>query len=824
MTFEVDNCIIQKSREGEVTEARAEEAAKRYRKIRESLDDDLAAGNFFLAEQKQKLLRDQWTKLNDIRKKHEAVRRIDRFQDQGPGRIAKSFFEFLSGQQIGEKSVHREFEGVRHNAHALMADVIERFKPRAAGLRNPAKTQEGQLLERDIVRELFGEDTGIKEAQDAAKAINESLEYLRKEFNRAGGNIPKREDFGLPQQHDPQKVREVGKNTWVERVLPMLDREKMVNNETGMEFTEDELREVLSDTYDTIVSRGLDDLDPTNPKFGQKITTRHQHQRFLQFRDADTWLEYQKQFGPGGKQGEGGKVLFTMARHIDLMSRDIGTMRVLGPNPQSTVQLIGDTLKARFDGSDQMPLMQNLLAETTGKVNTPVNEKVAGFGIAVRNTLQSAILGQAFFSALTDVGFSQTAAKFAGLPQMRLMQRHMGLFTTDNVGRRMAKRLGLGAMGAVEQAQAAARVSGEALGDPGTWAGKTRQLNDAVMRASLLQPWTESAQWAFGMEMLATLTEQSDIGRTFNDLPDALRNTFERNGLGEKEWNAISRSRRFKDPETGADFIRPIEIMETDKDAADKLQQMISTETEFAVPSSFKTARNFLNFGQRAGTFAGEAVRTTAMLKNFPVTVMMLQTGRIAAQQGGLNKAKYTAGLLTATGTMGVLAEQLASIADGKEPRPMDPTSAEGRQTMIDGLWRAGTFGLMGDFVFTNFDKYGTSLGESLAGPALSTLGEGQGLVFGNAIQALSQERDPGETVLEQTNFGRDAVQFAKGVTPGNTLWWSKLAMERLWWDQLQKAADPEYANSFRRTQQIAEQQGTEFFFKPGETLPEGVE
>lgn len=820
MTFEVDACIIQKSREGEVTERRAREAAKRYRQLRQTVDDAQAAQNLLLEEQAEALRRKQWTRLNEARRQYEAVQRIEQNQDQGPARIAKSFFEFISGQQIGAPSIAREFQGVRGNAHAIMENAIARFAPQRAGFKDPAKAPEGVVLEENIVRELFGEKSGDAEAHELANSVSEGLEYLRQEFNRAGGNITKREDFGLPQQHDPQKVEQVSKEQWVDTVLPMLDRDKIIDEDTGSPMAPDKLREVLKDTYDTIVTRGLNDLDPTNPGFASKITTRHQHRRFLQFRDADTWLEYQRQFGPGGKAGEGGKVLFSVTRHTDLMARDIAAMRVLGPNPQSTVRLISNTLKARF-GSDQEDLMQSLLRETTGKVNAPVDEKIAGWGISARNTLQSAILGQAFFSALTDIGFSQTAAKFAGLPQMRLLRRQVELLNPgNNQHRRQAVRLGLGAMGAVEQAQAAARVSGESLGDPGTFAGKTRQLNDAIMRMSLLQPWTEASQWAFGTEFLSTLTEQADLGRAFSELPEPLRNTFERNGLGEKEWKAMTASQRYRDPETKADFIRPIEMMELDQDAAHALQRMISTETEFAIPSNFAQARNFITGGTRPGTFAGEARRTVGMLKNFPVTVMMLQMGRMAAMQGGTNKAKYAAGLMATTGAMGILAEQLASVADGKNPRSMDPTTSDGIETMLDGLWRAGTFGLMGDIVFTNYNKFGSSLGESLAGPALGVAGSAQGLVFGNAIQALGQERDPGESVIEQTNVGRDAINFAKEITPGNTLWYTKLASERLLWDQLQKAADPEYANSFRAAQQISEDQGTSFFWEPGQPLP----
>jgi len=808
MTFDVAACLIRKSKEGQITQSRADAAAKRYRELREATDDALAAGDQLVVEQLDTLRRKQWTKLNQVRRQAEAIQRIDRHEDQSSSRIARSFFEFLAGQQIGGVNVAREFQAVRKNAHALTADAIQRFAPTALGRerRGDAET----VLEENIIRELFGQNTGNKEAQDLAKGIGEGMEYLRTEFNRVGGNVNKREDFGLPQQHDPRKVEQVSEDEWVDTIMPMLDREKVVDEATGQPFSDAALRKQLQETYRTIVSRGLEDMDPTNPRFGEKLTTRHQHRRFLQFRSPDDWLEYQRQFGPGN-----GQVVFSFGRYIDTMSRDIAAMRVLGPSPQQTVQLIAETLKARKGGKDEGPLMQMLLAETTGKTNAPVNEQAAGIGIGIRNVLNSAMLGQAFFSALTDVGFQQTAARYAGLPQFRTFAQQLKLLDpTDGAQRRQAVRLGLGAQGALETAQAAARVSGESLGDPGTFAGATRRVNDFIMRASLLQPWTEASQWAFGTEMLATLTEQADMGRSLDQLPDALRSTFARNGVTSEMWDAIRTSERFTDPETGGDFIRPIEVMGKDREAANALQRMISAETEFAVPSHFASARSALTQGTRSGTVGGEILRSVGMLKNFPVTVMMLQWGRIMQQTSGVNKLKYASGLIATTGALGVVGEQLSSVADGKKPRPM--FGEEGTtELMLDGLWRAGTFGLMGDVVFTNFDKFGSSLGESLAGPALGVASDAQGLVFGNAIRALGEPRDPGESVFEQTDLGRDALNFAQQITPGNTLWWSKLATQRLFWDQLQTAADPEYANSFRRTEQIAEDQGTEFFFAP---------
>jgi hypothetical protein len=45
------------------------------------------------------------------------------------------------------------------------------------------------------------------------------------------------------------------------------------------------------------------------------------------FRDADAWLAYQEDFGGGGD------IFSAMMGHINMMSKDIGAMEVLGPNP-----------------------------------------------------------------------------------------------------------------------------------------------------------------------------------------------------------------------------------------------------------------------------------------------------------------------------------------------------------------------------------------------------------------------------------------------------------------------------------------------------------
>jgi len=66
------------------------------------------------------------------------------------------------------------------------------------------------------------------------------------------------------------------------------------------------------------------------------------------------------------------------------------------------------------------------------------------------------------------------------------------------------------------------------------------------------------------------------------------------------------------------------------------------------------------------------------------------------------------------------------------------------------------------------------------------------------------------------------AVQLLRHVTPGQNLWFSRMATDRLIFDQIQRAIDPNYVQSFaRREQQAQKAYGQAYWWHPGETKPE---
>lgn len=745
-----------------------------------------------------------------------------------------SFFDFRPGTGIAGPNVAAQAQVVRGQAQAHMADFIERFRSRAAGV--PAVVAPGRVRarrianSRNIVRELFGQATNDPAARELANGIRAGLEFLRLRFNQAGGDIPKRQDWGLPQSHNRRSVAAAAKDDWIGFTFDRLDREKMIDLDFGRPMTDAKLRRVLADTYDNIVSDGMIDLKPGGYA-RPGIIKRRQESRFLVFRDPDAWLAYQERFGDAD--------VFTLTMgHIEVMSRDIALIQVLGPNPEASLRFMENlidnaTAKGAISGTGKAAArlagriagpktaLRNEFAVLTGRLNQPANPAFANVMAANRNILVSAMLGTAWFSALSDLTFSAITARFNGVPAARNLARHLKLFLPGSqADRKLAVRLGFGAQGWASMAIAQERYLGEVIGPE--W---SKRLADSILRLSFLSPWTQAGRWGFMTEMAGFITDQ--VGKRFSGLPEPLQRSFARHGISPAEWDLIRATPLWRDPATGAEFLRHQDVIgrldpasgdtalfTRHFEAANKLQAAILTEAEFAVPSAPVQVRAALTGGTQAGTFWGEVLRSTTLFKTFPVTAIYLHLARAIGLQGGMAKGTYIAHLVIGTAVMGALGEQLSQISKGRDPLTMDGSTEAGRKFWLQALARGGGLGIFGDFLFSDVNRFGGGIGNTLLGPVLGTqLDQATRLTVGN-LQELIKEG-------EARGAGRELIRFTQLMTPGRSLWYAGLAMERLIFDQMQMMIDPKAAGAFRRVEKrTLRERGQRFFSPPGSGFP----
>ena len=817
MTFK--DCIINGQEEGVIDEGRARIATDLFDdlvddyKTRDNLSsveaERLAGKDTFDAlkmEAAERRRRDllqlkTWERIN--KEIDETVEGAAGIALQGPGfstptgRAAKAFFDYddlsRSSPIVGRQ------EAIRGQAYSRMDNFLYEQRRGIVG------QQRNKAQLKNIVRERFGEDAGDVAAREMSDAAGEVFEFLRLRFNAAGGRIGKLENFGLPTVHKSDAIRSATMEEWKAFIRPRLAPEKMTDNLTGGRMTDEALELALTDIYYKTSTDGLSALKPGQVTRNRSLANRRADHRFLVFKDADAWMEYQTRFGEPD-------YLSTIYGHIDSMARDIAILEILGPRPTTTLAALQTRIRqdgAKLGGKNvdkadsDAKFLDTLYSHVTGAHNSPVNKGMAATFVGLRQVLQSAQLGSAALGAVTDINFGRMAARMSGLSQTRQISEVIKMVTADADRKKLAIRLGLIAEHYSTIASAQARYVGDISGPE-----ISQRLADIVMRVSGLSPWTQAGTWAFGMNFLGELADQA--GKRFDQLDPKLQEVLQRNRIGADRWEIVRSTKPLE--HEGAKFLRPEDInLREDlppgvaEELTTSLLEMIARETERAVPTSSLTGKAMFGGAAAPGTVAGEVSRSMLMYKSFGISVLHNQmVSRLELQQG---KAAYFADFLITTTLMGALAYQLKQVVAGRDPQQMDTP-----EFWSAAFLQGGGLGIFGDFFFSDQNRFGGSLGETLAGPVVSAMSDFLGLTVGN-LQQLAQ----GETA----NFGGEFVKALKRYTPGSSLWYLRLALERQLWDRMGEWADPKARQKQRQyRRRVQRERGQKFWWAPGERAP----
>ena len=662
--------------------------------------------------------------------------------------------------------------------HSQLADMLQRFRTRKLGF------QQDQKALTKLVKAIYGETVDDPDIMRFAKQWHEATEQMRLDFNARGGSISKNEQYLMPQHHDAVAVQKVGLEEWKALIKPMLDPKQMVD-ETGKVLSPEALDQALDYTYDSITSHGLNKTKELSvPILGRKLSRKHSERRFLYFKDADSWMEYQRDFGRGD-------VFTTLTDHIDNMSHDLALMEIFGPNPDSTFK----ALRSQVEKSQGLKGRQKWMLDATynnisGKTNQGELTGLADFMQATRNVLVASTLGKAFLSALSDVGFQAVTAKFNNIPAFKVLRRHMQLLGDEDL-QTFGIKMGLVAEAMIGRVHAANRYA-DVYGS-----GPTSKVAEGVMRASLLSPWTDAGRKAFGMEFASMLA--GNFHKPMDELDSNLLRAFKTYGIQPGDWDLFRRSAPLD--HKGAKFA------DLTQDGGIKFHQMIMSETDFAVPTPDARVRAITSGGLGRGTIEGQAWRSAMMFKSFPATIIMTHFYRIANQATFADKLRYMAAITATTTVLGGLALQAKDLVAGREPREMD------EQFVLASIQQGGGLGIFGDFVFSDVNRFGGGLTETLTGPTGELVDSTVKFSLGNVREALSGE---------ETNILGESVQLLNRYTPD--IWQTQLFTNALF-DQLELVANPDAQKRFNRIiKKRRKEYDQEYWWRPGELTPEAAQ
>lgn len=762
---------------------------------------------------------------------------LDRYTDQTGkkdyGSVVKQKLMFTENKEGVNRirSTEEEINLVQGRLDAIYSDVLKKFRHNLLG----SNRNKATLV--TMGREIFNPgSTGNKAAEELATAWIETAETARRMFNSAGGRIPKLEKWHLPQAHNELVVRDAGYKTWRNFLLEndMLDLEQMVDYRTGKKMTEEQLEIALNDVWNTISTSGFS--KKTDVKmYNSKISRRRLDHRFLKFKDFDSWNTYNKRFGKGN-------VFDAMVGHIKNMSRDIAVMRTLSPDPDKFIAWMKQTAESKLQRDIKLTgkpfaKQKRKLKNDFGKVDDayqtingdfldPQNYILAKSMAGLRDLTTAMYLGSASFMALGDFNLARITAQFTGLPATRIMFNNLKLFMQGfrqdkSALIKVAQSSGMVAEHWSTIASGMARVSSDDVDRPEV----TRRIADFVLRSTGLSWLTQAGRWGVGTETMGFFAREA--GNTWQQLqkknPKFVQ-MLEVNNITESEWNIIRRIPVYDagvddSLNKGAKFIRPADIFKmddlTEEQAMDifaKYQSAINYVIDFAVPTA-KLKGSIAFGGTRAGTIPGEFMRGVLQFKQFPLTLMFTHLTRMLGRKSNGRKLSYFADLIVSTTIMGALAYELKQITKGKEPTDLSELDEDQRNKyFLNNLVRGGGLGFMGDFLFST--KYGGAKGAA-------------GTIFG-AVPMLGLEiLDFGignvsrQFEGKEQNYAGDMNDLIKKNFPGGSVWYGRLALERWLFDNISEMVDKKYYEKRKRLKKrIYKEEGTEFFWSPGDNLP----
>ena len=746
-----------------------------------------------------------------------------------PGEAMQRIIGFMETAEGTQKylNVETRIRAVKGEIDGKFYDVLLQNRHTILGnTRNQANMH-------NMGRELFnpGSTKNIN-AQQMADGWRQAAELARIKYNAAGGSIPKMDDWRIPQNHDQIKVALKGMDDWVTNIMPLLDRDKMINYQTGLKFTDADLKVALDEVWNNISTKGY--LTRTKGQgYGSKLANQRLDHRFLHFKDYDSWLKYNEEFGSSD-------LFNTMLAHLDSMSRDIALMEVMGPNPDAFMRTLKfeatkwantqpaakkvkaiNKIKSSINTTDAMYLY------VKGDTSIPVSETVAKFGASFRNIATASYLGSAAFLALGDFNLTRATAAFTGLNQWQTVSSNLKTFVSplsgmdNNTRIKIAATSGLASEHWSTLASGAARMSADRVASHEF----SRRLSDFILRTTQLSWLTQAGRFGAGMEFLAFTARSTNMSfRQMRKTNNRFVDYLESYGITEKDWDIIRQTKKFDggeyDPNwKGAEYLRPDDIAaRTDIDP--ELAQQLSLKynhamqefVNFAVPVANARGATFGSNVTRPGTLVGEFLRGVMQFKQFPLTFAYTHIARGLGRKTLPGKLGYLAPLLVSTTLMGILSHELKNIVKGKnisvDERVDDPSY------WIDAMLHGGGLGFAGDIIFGGRYSH-----DSVAGRGAELIGPTAGFAFafldltaGNIYQAAKGD---------DINLGADLTKFIKNNAPGSSAWYMRLLLERYLFEYMQEISDPKYKSKIRRKiKQTKKKEKNTYWWKPGDKAP----
>lgn len=710
-----------------------------------------------------------------------------------PGREYDNVKASLTGVARGTErdsanSVDANWHGIQAELQGAVLHDLE-----AAGLLR-AFRQRDPAFERDLARELWRArdqtlaPTGNRHAADMAAILGRAQDALRNHLNDAGAWIGQQDHYITRQSHDTLKIRGDGSPqayaAWRDVILPRLDPitfRDAADPETLLRNVWNNLSSGVHTTSTSETLAGFKGPGSTAKKVSQE--------RVLVFKDADSWVDYNAQFGRGN-------VADSVVAQLSKGARDVALMRSFGTNPQAMLEGWIDRLstaardRGDFKATDALKSQfpDQVLAELDGRASVPGNATLAHAGALARVAQMVTKLGGVLLSSFPDLAVNASMLKHNGTPLLHAYAQEMiGLLPRGAETQQVARALGVGIDGLL--GDVALR-----LGADDGLTGRMARASNLFFKLNGLTFWTDSMKRTSGLMLSSNLADNA--GRQFSDLPGRMQSTLRRYGIEAAEWDHVRAA-----PQRAADgnaYILPEAV--ADQDARRKLGAYIADQVREGMTEPTAGVRAMMRMGTQAGTWGGEVIGLLLQFKTFTTTYMTRSLGREFTRDGV--DVGGVAHLIAATTALGYLSMTLKELAKGRNPREPDDAASYAK-TVAASFVQGGGMGIYGDFLFGENNRFGGGFIGTLAGPTAGSVEE---------VAKFLANRVRGEG-----HAAAEAIRMAANHTPLVNLFYTRAALDYLVLHRLQEWANPGYLS--RMEQRVKRDNDQTFWLRPTDAV-----
>jgi len=671
---------------------------------------------------------------------------------------------------------------------------------------------EGQM-DIEIMQEMVGITTGVKQAKDIAMILKKYQNSWRNRLNDLGANIGLLDDWITRTTHNTEKMANASKiskiigdnrTAWVEFIKGRLDIPRTFANVSDPA----QIDNILGDIYNSIMSGDHLKHGGTNSVYGTRnVTNRLNASRVLHFKDVQARQEYNVAFGePSLKESVMG-VLSNSARNIAIMQE-------LGTNPKDTLNKILALLRKKYKDQDSkitrqlnLKTFENQFKEIDGSINGIGNQTLATISMGVRTLQNTGKLGLATITSFGDLAQYMGTTSFQGRGLFSgLFEALNGLFKTND-------------RAAMEVLQTTSNSIHSFMGNKygaanDTW-GTMGKIQNTFFKWNTLNGWISSLKSSMAVGLSRHYGMQTEL--KFSDLSIRERNFLTLYGIDDGKWNML-RSIKTLDVEgkryMTAEGVNELsdnvinayvgkklsqrEIRNFKQDLEITWRNVLVDQTMHGTPEPDAAVRAITNQGLEKGTPMGETIRFVMQFKSFPISIWKKIIGRELYSYGPddsrLAKVSGLASLLMLSTFWGYIAMSVKDMIKGRSPR--DPNK---KSTLVQAFAQGGGAGIYGDFLINELqNEYGNGIFETALGPTASDIKK----IF-DIVQSMN---DPKKA-------GKKFVQLAEGNVPFLNLYYTKTAYDYLIGYQVKEYLDPGF---FRRMRDKHEQQrGQSYYLKP---------